>query len=430
MKQGAIEKKETNSELSDVNSNADAMSPKSSFITTSDVLKQLNRQLSDLSVYDGIGSNCQEQKPRFELQKRLPDGSTIPATKDEIAAADFKTKLEQSAKLISQLESSEDRQYWAEQQRLTGNAFFQQGNYKGAMDIYLTCLVVKENTPDFVRDTFLPVLNNLAQCTLQLGMHMKTILFCEMALEEASKGKEKVAKAKSNQEEKKIEETHEYKSFLLQRDLADAIALCKIFFKLAKALRLTGHYRKAREALDSSLDCLTGEENEISASSYTTSGEANDVQFSLVPYKKAIDKEYRYLDFAEKEARRNLARQKRAMRTVLSPSPTAKFNLSATQDKNEIQEESLYEKSLEPRQFSKLRARKFETSSLVLQQNEDAIAYNDGDAEKTSYSHYYWSMVARVAKALLVMLGDDTDNDNEKVPKPNSEDARRGKKRL
>lgn len=347
MKESAIYKEEIHSEGSDVvKLNEDAAIPKSSFITTSDVLKQLDRQLSDLSTYDGPGSIHQDQKQRFELQKRLPNASTIPVTIDEIAATDLKTKLEQSAKFTSQLETSEDRQYWVEQQRLAGNAFFQQGDYKGAMDIYLMCLVVKENTPDFVRDTFLPVLNNLAQCTLQLGMHMKTILFCEMALEEVSRAKENAAKAKLNQEEKHLEEEiDEYKLFLMQRDLADAIALCKIFYKLAKALRLTGHYGKARKAVDSSLDCLMREENEIIASSYaTTSGDANDPQFSLEPYKKAIHKEYRYLDIAENEARRNLARQTRAMQTVLlSSSPTTK---SATQNKNEIHQRSSLSDSL------------------------------------------------------------------------------------
>ena len=338
MNETAIYKEETYSKGSDVvNLNEDAVIPNSSFITTSDVLKQLDRQLSDLSTYDGAGSNHQEQKQRFELQKCLPNGSTIPMTKDEIAAADLKTKLEQSAKITSQLETSEDRQYWVEQQRLAGNSFFQRGDYKGAMDVYLMCLVVKENTPDFVRDTFLPVLNNLAQCTLQLGMHMKTILFCEMALEKVSRAKEYAAKAKLNQEEKHLEEeTDEYKPFLMQRDLADAIALCKIFFKLAKALRLTGHYEKARKAVASSLDCLMREETEIIASSYATkSGDANNPQFSLEPYKNAIHKEYRYLDIAENEARRNLARQTHAMQTVLSSSSTTK---SATQDKTKIHE--------------------------------------------------------------------------------------------
>lgn len=412
-----------------VDSDGDPSVPKSSFITTSDVLKQLNRQLSDLSTLDGAGSVYQEQKPRFELQKRLPDGSTIPATKDEIAAADFKTKLEQSAKFVSQLESSVDRQYWVEQQRLRGNDVFRQGDYKDAMDIYLTCLVVKENTPDFVRDTFLPVLNNLAQCTLQLGMHTKTILFCEMALEEVSKAKENVAKAENSQEEKKREEeADDYKLFLMQRDLGDSIVLCKILFKLAKALRLTGHYGKARTALDRSLDCLMDEKNDVILSSYAMSGDKKDPKFSLVPYKKAIEKEYRCLDIAEREGKRSFARQKRAMQTVLSSSsPAATSNSSAIQKKGDISgrslfSDSLYEKSSEPRQYSKLRVRMSENSSSVLEQN-------DCDSKEMTYSKYYWSVVARVAKGMLLYLAADDDIGDNKVPRYNSEELRTGKKR-
>ena len=424
------DKERARSDVSDANSNEDAVLPKSSFITTSDVLNQLNRQLSDLSAYDVNESVRQQQKSRFELQKRLPDGSTIPATNDEIAASDFKNKLEQSAKFISELKSPEERQSWVEDQRLTGNSFFQQGDYKGAMDIYLTCLVVKENTPDFVRDTFLPVLNNLAQCTLQLGMHMKTILFCEMALEEVSKSNEQVTKSKINQEEQKTEKIE----FSLKKDLKDAIALCKIFFKLGKALRLTGHYGKAREALNNSLDCLIGEKNETIASSLTTSGDTDKPQFSLVPYKNAIKREYRYLDIAENEAKRNLARQKRAMQTVLSSSLTTKSNFSATKDESKIGEisstsNSLYETSSEPRQFSKLRVQKCPASSSA-QREFGTDSNGECELEDPSYTQYYWSMVARVAKSLLVMLGDDNDIDNGRVPKFDLEQVRTGKKHI
>lgn len=414
---------------SNENENSDEVLPKSPFVTTSDVLNQLNKQLSDLSPSnDGTTGSTIQQPPRFELQKRLPDGSAIPATQDDAAAADFKTKLEQSAKFVSQLEKSEDRQYWAEQQRLTGNAFFQRGDYKGAMDIYLTCLVVKEHTPDFVRDTFLPILNNLAQCTLQLGMHMKTILFCEMALEEVSKAKE-IAKAKANendQQEKKPEDDDDDERMAsAQRNLADAIALCKIFFKQAKALRLTGHYGEARKALNSSLDCLIGKENnDLSAASSSTTGDDTadaHISLQLVPYQKAIKKEYRYLDIAEKEARKNLARQKRAMQTVLSSTSKSTSHAAASSP------QSLYENSSEPRQYSKLRARKTGSSS---KDDSNTASSGDCDSQHPSYSQYYWSMVARVAKSLLAMLGDDKDTDAERVPKANDEKMKRGKKSL
>jgi hypothetical protein len=416
--------------------------PKSPFVTTTDVINQLNKQLSNLSSeYDDDGNNGNgggsstlfQKEPRFELQKRLPDGSAIPATQDDTAAADFKTKLEQSAKFVSQLESSEDRRYWAEQQRQTGNKFFQSGDYKGALDIYLTCLVVKENSLDFVRDTFLPILNNLAQCTLQLGMHKKTIVFCEMALDEVEKveeverveqlAKDTAKKLNDDHEEEKTEESKSVTTQKAKNPQVDCIALCKIYFKLAKALRLTGNYEEARKALDSSLGCMIEKEKEFPISSSTTSndnddnddndGDHNDNKISILPYQKAIQKEYRYLDIAEKEARKNRAKQKRAMQSVLSSSTSSSSN---HRDDNKKISPSLYENQSNPREFSKLRARIKGTSSSSTFNGKDDSNSNTyvSDLENISYSQYYWSMVARVANYLLTILGDeDTANADE-----------------
>ena len=417
--------------------------PKSPFVTTTDVINQLNKQLSNLSSeYDddngnnngnsGDSSTLFQKEPRFELQKRLPDGSAIPATQDDTAAADFKTKLEQSAQYVSQLESSKDRRYWAEQQRQTGNVFFQSGDYKGALDIYLTCLVVKENSLDFVRDTFLPILNNLAQCTLQLGMHKKTIVFCEMALDEVEKveevervgklAKDTAKKLDDNHEEEKTEESKSVTTKKAKNPPVDCIALCKIYFKLAKALRLTGNYEEARKSLDSSLGCMIEKEKELSISSPTTSndnngddnddddddddGDHNDNKISILPYQKAIQKEYRYLDIAEKEARKNRAKQKRAMQSVLSPSTSSSSN---HRDDNKKISPSLYENQSNPREYSKLRARNKGTpsSSSTFNGKDDSKSNTTSDLENISYSQYYWSMVARVANYLLTILGDD-----------------------
>lgn len=66
-------------------------------------------------------------KPRFELQERLAGGSVIPASNEGIAAADFKTKLEQYATFVSQLATYRDRQDWADRQLRLVNAFFGRG---------------------------------------------------------------------------------------------------------------------------------------------------------------------------------------------------------------------------------------------------------------------------------------------------------------
>lgn len=382
-------------------SKSDVSMPISPFVTTTDVINQLNKQLSNLSSEYGDNGNSDistlsKKEPCFELQKRLPDGSAIPATQEEAAAADFKTKLEQSAKFVSQLKKS-DRQYWAEQQRLTGNEFFERGDYKGAMDVYLTCLVVKENTPDFVRDTFFPILNNLSQCCLQLGMHKKTIVFCKMALKEVSK----------------IEDLEHIT--VQKRNPVDSIALCKIYFKLAKALRLTGDYGEGRNALNHSSDCLIEKEREFTIASITTNNDDDDdddAKITLLPYQKAIKKEYRYLDIAEKEARRNRARQKRAMQSVLSSSASSsKYSDGSNMP---LSSPPLYEDHLKPREYSRLRIRKNKSSlSTSKGKSNPNSNISVSHSHKPSYSQYYWSMVARVANYLLLILGDEDMNVKE-----------------
>jgi tetratricopeptide (TPR) repeat protein len=419
-------------------STADDDRPPNPFVTTSDVMNQLNKHLSDLSsggCPSSHGADNSEllhhqpqprQQPRFELQKRLPDGSTVPATPDEIAAADFRTKLDQSAKFVSQLATSEDRQAWAEQQRQMGNAYFGRGDYRAAMDVYLTCLVVRESAAtDFVGRTLVPILNNLAQCTLQLGMHGKTVLFCEMALEEIRNiqhGNRGVENEGNTSDEVGHSRTEDE---LCQ---VDPISVCKIYFKLAKAQRLSGNYREARQALNSSLHRLERMLDEIDASSRISTDMSRS---SLKPYQEAIQKEFCHLEVAEREGRRNHQRQKRAMQQILSPARAETDSTSSVV--SNIKAGSLYGTSTSssprsgPRKFSTLRARKppplsqhrprsvtSSPSSSSKCQGRSRPTTDDPPSLLSTYSQYYWWMVVRVTTFLLAVLGDDEhDEDGE-----------------
>jgi tetratricopeptide (TPR) repeat protein len=420
-------------------SSADDDRPPNPFVTTSDVMNQLNKHLSELSSggcpsSHGAGNSKllrhqpqPQQQPRFELQKRLPDGSTVPATPDEIAAADFQAKLDQSAKFVSQLATSEDRQAWAEQQRQMGNAYFGRGDYKAAMDVYLTCLVVRESAAtDFVRRTLVPILNNLAQCTLQLGMHGKTVLFCEMALEEirniqhGNRGVENEGKTRDEVGHSRMED---------EMCQVDPIAVCKIYFKLAKAQRLSGNYREARQALNSSLDRLEQRMDEIDASSRISMDMSCS---SLKPYQEAIQKEFRHLDVAEREGRKNHQRQKRAMQQMLSPAG-AETDSTSSVISNIKAAGSLYgtltpsSPRTGPRKFSTLRARKppplsqhsprsvtSSASSASKRRGRSRPTTDDAPSLLSTYSQYYWWMVVRVTTFLLAILGDEEhDKDGE-----------------
>jgi hypothetical protein len=71
------------------------------FFTTTDLLNKINsvmqeEQLKNSSAKDGDPSQeLQKDQPQFELQRRLPDGSTRKASKDEADYADFQAKLKQ-----------------------------------------------------------------------------------------------------------------------------------------------------------------------------------------------------------------------------------------------------------------------------------------------------------------------------------------------
>lgn len=385
------------------------------FVTTSDVLNQLNHHLQQLSTNDDGGAF----QARFELQKRLPDGSAIPASSADIAYSDLQTKLDQSAKFVASLPSASDRAQWAEEQRRIGNAYFYQANYQAAMDIYLTCLVVKNDTLDFVQQTLLPVLNNLAQCTLQLGMHKKTIEFANIALEEISKY------TTNDKNDKEVHNDHD-------NDDApnpdpdptgiDALTICKIYFKRAKARRLTGWYKEARQDLNQASRWLNQHRNSSTTGSTTTTtttiattttsmGEDNDGNDS---YHKAIQKEFRYLEAAETEARKNRQKQKQSLQKALLLSSTNNNNNSNSNNQPTSEttttttNSGLVEPNLPkpPRQYSTLRKRKppmVETSTVQEQQQQQ----DEEGKQSLSYFQYYCLVVTRVIELLLVWLGDE-----------------------
>lgn len=351
-------------------------STKLPYVTTSDVLKQLNKNLKDLAATDDESSPLAGFEPRFELQKRLPDGSTVPASSADLAASDLNTKIQQSAKFVTEyLDSDEERAKWAESQRQVGNTYFAKADYRNAMDVYLTCLVVKQDNEVFLNQTLLPVLNNLAQCTLQLSMHKKTMEFCDIAFEEIQKFPVTV----------------------------DPVVKCKIYFKRAKARRLRGSYGFARDDLNTASSCIDAAQQWQSSK--------NDEKDSFVPYRQAVQKEFRLLESAEKEARKNRQRQKRAMQKALwAPEDSSKANSSLSEafvhaSASDMSHASPSEKPSASRKYSTLRARK-PAADAEMSSSQDRKEMED-IRDDWSYWQYYCLVVARVAEALLIWLGDE-----------------------
>jgi tetratricopeptide (TPR) repeat protein len=342
------------------------------YITTSDILSRMNQEFQKL----GGDGDDEAVTPMVELQRRMPDGSTRRCTDDELKASDLQTKLQQTAKLIQDMTPKEKAE-WATHQRLVGNSLFQAGEYAHAMDIYLTCLVVKDEleSDEFIKGTFVPVLNNLAQCTLQLGMYKKTIQFCNLCFEELDKKEA---------------------SFLREQL---TIPLSKIHYKRAKAYRLSGEYPQSRKDLRQGLTLLEKVED-------------NDESSSVLEYKKALEKELRKLKLAEREGRRNQQRTKKAMKSILnnsnatsSTTTTESSTSTSTAAFNDTISGSLYEHnpSGTKRQYSTLRAPKKNNQSMA----QAAANKSDEDESRISFSRYYWDMVARVCETLLIWLGDE-----------------------
>jgi tetratricopeptide (TPR) repeat protein len=188
---------------------------KKMFFTTSDLVGQMN---SAMGVGRGAAATSNENKHDddevrgFELHTRMPDGSYRPTQSNELAAVDFQSKIKQAAESIVGLDGRQKLE-WASRQRRMGNELFAAGEYREAMDVYLTCLVAVDrgdkrassssslldddgnsinNKSMFDRmeeEIQLPVLLNLALSAMKMGMLGKAEKFCNHAIDETSCGK-------------------------------------------------------------------------------------------------------------------------------------------------------------------------------------------------------------------------------------------------
>jgi len=119
-----------------------------------------------------------------ELKRKLDDGTLISSTEKEREAADMSAKMRQSAEEVKGMTFGEKVE-WSGVRRGVGNELYKRGEYKEAMDVYMTALCgISNEEGDRVeseRDVSLPVLLNLAQCAIKLRMAGKAIQFCDHA---------------------------------------------------------------------------------------------------------------------------------------------------------------------------------------------------------------------------------------------------------
>ena len=281
----------------------------------------------------------------------------------------------QCAEIVSALSPSEKFE-WANEQRQHGNRAFLSGDYEAAIDVYLTCLVALDSDQNKnVSDTSLhgsksdknsdiwteksqveiqlPVLMNLAACTLRLKMFKKTKTFCDMALE--------MECAQSNP---------------------------KVYFRRGKAFMSMGDYESSRNDLEHALALLR------------SAGE-NDA----AKERDCVSKELHKLDRLVERAEINKKRQQIAMKKVLGGEPKVKgleaeicrgkiVTQSGSSDKDQSNHDavnSLYDQ-IEKRAYSTLRAKR--VSPRVIH-------------KENSYFQWYIGMIERVLRKILVWLGDE-----------------------
>lgn len=319
------------------------------FFTTSDLMNTMNDVLEKLKRPDDNFS------PRFELQKRLPNGSTVKASEKDLKVADMDSKFKQAALEVEGLTTTKKIE-WAKNQRLEGNQLYASKNFAEAIDVYLTCLVVKSDDLEFIDQVFLPVMNNLAQCTLQLGNYKKTQNFCTMALDEE-------------------------RIFLLEKPEL----ISKLYFRRAKASRLSGEYVQAQKDLKQARHFLseTSKEHE------------------------AIEKELRMVELSSREAKKMESRQQQAMKQAfeIQSEPLAVDNKQLEALSDAINNKSEKKNSLyggRKRNYSTLRAK------------EKPALTEDRSVQELSYWEYYMAVIGAIAERLLLLLGDEETIAKEK----------------
>jgi tetratricopeptide (TPR) repeat protein len=389
----------------------------SPFVTTTSVLESLNKALAALQSPDD-----KTNSPHFELQKKLPNGSTRRATTEEVQAADMESKLQQSAAQVEFLKTWDEKKQWAEEQRQYGNQLYREERYESAIDVYLTCLVVAQQEkklapPEMVAETqsagllFLYVMNNLAQSTLALKWFRKTEQFCTLALQEVyvnadtdvGSDAEIGIVAESGGDSTTRSTNIDATSLKLPKQQHQ---IAKLYYKRGKARRLGGNYKDARIDLETALQWIDWlSNNKTKTNSALENQDKEQEGQAVADSKRVVERELQLVAKAVAEARRNKERQQQAMKKVLS---TSKKDTDNSSDGSAVQsatpQPSLFPEIKGKRAFSTLRApparRKEKDTS---DDSEDRLE----EPQQLTYSQWYLAMIGRVAQKLLEWSGDD-----------------------
>ena len=329
------------------------------FLTTTDVMNSINKSLQNLSTpnhcsqkeddkqhIDNNSNNTSEQRTFFELQRKLPNGSTRKATPSEQAAADCHSQLQQAAQRVAQLKTWKEKAAWVEAQRQFGNALYQRQEYAQAIDVYLTCLPAvvdvvaalsfannsnskrqqqqqqydDDDEREECRILFLKILNNLAQSALQLQWYNKAEQFCSLALQHVPTADTTDATYSSNS----INSSNNNKHSIVFGE-----QVSKLYFRRGKARRLKGEYTTAREDLEYAMEWSRRVQEKRDDDDDYDDDDTNRLS-SLLAQQRSIEKEQRLLQNAIIEARKNEQRQRQALQRALNNNLNAAYFIDDT----------------------------------------------------------------------------------------------------
>jgi hypothetical protein len=340
-----------------------------SFITTPDVLRHLNRALQQLdgdskengshdanddddSLPAKSTNNGSQRSPAcFELQRKLPNGTTRRASQGEQDALAMEQQLQQATSFLLALPTVDDKIEWCERQCHAANKMYRQQQYQQAINAYLLCLSVTSALEENVAGSntgddgtlgaaagshaqhesnmqvflfFLRIMNNLAQSTLQLRWCQKTELFVQYALEFMQKYQKYLPQLTISAPPAPFETNQDRMPWALSSDQHRQYLLhiSKLYFKRGKARRLRGLYPSSKSDLllaasylDSS--AFTGKELCDSSPRSLDTHESRPcatVGMSTDAEHRSIAKELSLVVAAVQEAKKNKERQKQGMK--------------------------------------------------------------------------------------------------------------------
>ena len=397
---------------------------KKMFFTTSDLVSKMNASMKEANILPtSSASSDDDAGGGFELQRKMPDGSYRRADEKEVAAADFQSKMKQASEAIKTL-NPQQKIEWAKYQRTEGNVLFAKGEYKEAMDVYLTCLVAMDQTSSsstssppsddaasvasaddndektndgrrndddvtngdddeeeeqqlniqIEKDIKLPVLLNLALSALKLGMLSKAEQFCNHAIE-TELGKQSA----------------------------------KAHFRRGRVRMLMGHFvsaeldlDKAHELIDTNMIMRNSDNNIVT--DINDREENNQKLKELENEKTVILREKQKLNRLVNHAHKNEKQQKRAMQKL--------FNSDEQQQRRQQAKKSQAIQDLYPEKA---------TPASTKQSNEQSEIVNEY-SQPTTYVQWYMQMIGRCAQKILDVIGHGDDEDDEPVEVPVDQD--------